>query len=119
MEFLCWTYSFSAEAGHVLRRVNPWRFIVGPAIAGPAEHHSTLIPWVAPTAAGKPMVIHKLDPPSGSSISKIEINAFGKRSKFYLSMRSAAADQTLTNPRRNLGKVGKPEDKESQPAKAG
>ena len=77
----------------MLRRVNPWRFIVGPAIAGPAEHHSTLIPWVAP------MVIHKLDPPSGSSISKIEINAFGKRSKYYLSMRSAAADQTLNNPR--------------------
>ncbi len=39
-------------------------------------------------------------------------------------MRSAVADQTLNNPRftrrggRNLGKVGKPEDKESQPAKA-
>ena len=53
----------------------------------------SLIPWVAP------MVIHKLDPPSGSSISKIEINAFGKRSKFYLSMRSAVADQTMNNPR--------------------
>lgn len=58
-----------------------------------------IYPRVSPAAAGKPMVIHKLDPPSGSSISKIEINAFGKRSKFYLSMQSATADQTLNNPR--------------------
>jgi len=41
------------------RRVNPWRFMVGPA-----ERVLRIIgspfPWVAP------MVIHRLDPPSGS-----------------------------------------------------